>query len=171
MQTFKTYEELMTHYWGKIVPMAQAAGIKPWECVRSTVSCNLRYADHPKFDDPRNNAYTFAISILEGKPVFVGDRLYSNGGEYCHVEEASINLSSIGRVSLACVNWDNWTWTPPAKKRTFMLNGQEYSSPINDVNGCRLDFLGVDYYFETVRERNNVASAINNILQNARDKE
>ncbi len=31
---FKTYEELMTHYWGVIVPLAEAAGIKPWECVR-----------------------------------------------------------------------------------------------------------------------------------------
>ena len=43
----KTYEQLMQHYWGKIVPMAEADGINPWECVKLG---NDSMDDHPAFD-------------------------------------------------------------------------------------------------------------------------
>ena len=106
----KTYEQLMKHYWGNIVPMAEADGIKPWECVRSTVSPNLRYTDHPKFDDPRDGAYTFALTVLDGKPVFVGDRYWlKHVQEWVHAE-LNDNISE-----------SSCSWTPPTKKRTFML--------------------------------------------------
>lgn len=157
MQTFKTYEEIMQHYWGKIVPMAKSEGIYPWKFVRL---CNNAMTCHPEFGGPVED-YTFATAILEGKPVFVGDKLWSLLTDSWYV---------VSELSIACL-MKNYTWTPPAKKRTFMINGQEYSSPINDTNGCRLDFLGVDYYFETVRERNDVASAINNLLFDAKNKE
>jgi len=154
----KTYEKLMQHYWGVIVPMANASGIEPWVCVRYNGE-QATTQSHPHLKQI-DGEYTFAITVLEGKPVFIGDKLYYKDTEFI-VADCSEKQS-----------FSNCTWTPPppTKKRTFMLNGQEYGSPINDVNGCRLDFLGVDYYFETFRERNNIASAINNILQNARDK-
>ena len=112
MQTFKTYEEIMQHYWGKIVPMAQAAGIKPWECVRHVNED--KFTDHPHFKGKQWH-YTFAITILEGKPVFVGDKLYYKDTEFI-VADCSEKQS-----------FSNVTWTPPAKKRTFMLGDEEFS--------------------------------------------
>jgi len=111
MQTFKTYEQLMKHYWGIIVPMAQAAGIKPWECVRIY---GTDRQNHPSFDFSTED-YTFALAILEGKPVFVGDKLWSLLTDSWYVVSA---------LSVACL-MKNYTWTPQAKKRTFMLNMTE----------------------------------------------
>ena len=124
MQTFKTYEEIMQHYWGKIVPMAQDAGIDPWECVRI---CGTDRQNHPSFDFSTED-YTFALTILEGKPVFVGDKLYANN---C-TQPLTIkgNSEQSGYLSVGdCTNYDIsiLSWTPPIKKRTFMLGDEEFS--------------------------------------------
>lgn len=71
----KTYEQLMTHYWGEIVPMAEAAGVNPWECVRTKTG--YVFHNHPKFNNNNEEEnYTFALTVLERRPVFVGDKLY-----------------------------------------------------------------------------------------------
>lgn len=154
----KTYEQLMKHYWGVIVPMAEAAGVKPWECVRHVNEDE--FTDHPKFEGKPWN-YTFALTVLEQRPLFKGDTVYWKiDGELFIWEDGELDNYS-----------EDLTWTPPTKKRTFMINDYELNCPINDTNGCRLDFLGVDYYFKSMRDRNKVASVINNILHTARDKE
>ncbi len=135
--------------------------IKPWECVR-----------YVRGDAVPNETFllaainvgcplTFALAIIEGKPVFRGDDLYIKGADKPYL----INWDYIN------VNWDEWTWEPPAKKRTFTLNGVELPCPVKDMNGCFLDFLGMDYYFESVADRNKVSSVIYNLLTAARDKE
>lgn len=129
----KTYEQLMTHYWGVIVPMAEAAGIYPWLCV--TAFKGDIFDDHPLFNcDP--GCYTFALTILpdetgRGKPVFVGDKLYANN---CAEPLTIKGLSTIrGNLFVGeCMNYDIGilSWTPPTpkvtpKKRTFMLELDE----------------------------------------------
>lgn len=111
----KTYEQLMQHYWGVIVPMAEAAGINSWECVkyRGEKTCG-----HPNFTLHRH-LYTFAVAALEGKPVFVGDKLWLKGGHQITVED---NLY---------INTGVMTWTPPAK-RTFEINGHEVPEPMRE---------------------------------------
>lgn len=173
MQTFKTYEELMMHYWGKIVPMAQAAGVNPWECVRSTVSCNLRYTGHPKFfDDPRNNAYTFAIVILEGKPVFVGSVLYANN---CTAPLTIKGASTIrGNIFVGeGMNYDVsiLSWTQPSKKRTFMLGDKELPCPDKNKGGYQISLISSRHFFSDFHDAQKVANAIDAILTEARDKE
>jgi len=109
----KTYEQLMTHYWGTIVPMAKAAGISPLECVQMP-GRNI-FSGHPHFvDNPE--LYIFAISILEGKPVFVCDNVYNKITDEWYV------IKDTGNPCLSC-----YTWTYPTKKRTFMLGDEEFS--------------------------------------------
>lgn len=113
----KTYEQLMAYYWGVIVPMAEAAGIDPWLCVRTD---GVIFKDHPKFI-LKYQEYTFAITVLEGKPVFIGDKLYSviTGQGY-----------TVSDLSTSCM-MKNYTWTPPTKKRTFIVELDE--SQINRI--------------------------------------
>lgn len=56
------------------------------------------------------------------------------------------------------------------EKRTFELNGQQLPCPSKDDNYL-LEILGEFYYFESREDRNKVAKAINDLLDNARDKE
>ena len=154
MQTFKTYEELMTQYWGKIVPMAQAAGIKPWECVRHVNED--KFTDHPHFKGKQWH-YTFAITILEGKPVFVGDKLYYKDTEFI-VADCSEKQS-----------FSNVTWTPPAKKRTFMLGDKELPCPDKNKGGYQISLISSRHFFSDFHDAQKVANAIDAILTEARD--
>ena len=92
---------------------------------------------NPRFnDDPE--CYTFAVSILEGKPLFVGDEVYwKRAGKF---------------------DWDKWslpddkkmcqdmlTRTPPV--RTIMLNGEKLPAP-ND--GCFICILAASIISSTV---------------------
>ncbi len=157
----KTYEQLMKHYWGVIVPMAEAAGIDPWECVRIY---GAQSAAHPSFSTYPYN-YTFAITIIEERAVFVGDEVY-------------------GKVSGDEFDWDNWndidingmsqyyTWTPPTKKRTFTLGDKELPCPI--VKNPTDNFLHigtVQFQFNNREEMLQVRDELTNILFAARDKE
>lgn len=72
------YEQLMTDYWGRIVPMVAAYNaehkthIWPWRCVKlsgEVPTC------HPAFNRPAER-YELALTIFEGEPLFKGDELY-----------------------------------------------------------------------------------------------
>lgn len=153
----KTYEQLMKHYWGKIVPMAEAAGINPWECVKDTLTKEI-FNDHPVFT-LNSNRYTFALTVLEEEPVFVGDKLY--------FRENRITVQDDGHPFMEC------TWTPPTKKRTFMLGDKELPCPLKVVPDkySVLTLLGMNYYFNNWREANSVANEILSILTNASKQE
>lgn len=111
MQPFKTYEELMQHYWGVIVPMAKAAGINPHGCVKH--DSEVWTATHPRFTLTPYERYTFAITILEGKPVFVGDKLWGkNIGKWITVP---------GGLDTIYYSESIVSWAPPTKKRTFTV--------------------------------------------------
>ena len=166
MQTFKTYEEIMQHYWGKIVPMAQDAGIDPWECVRI---CGTDRQNHPSFDFSTED-YTFALTILEGKPVFVGDKLYANN---C-TQPLTIkgNSEQSGYLSVGdCTNYDIsiLSWTPPIKKRTFMLGDKELPCPDKNKGGYQISLISSRHFFSDFHDAQKVANAIDAILTEARD--
>lgn len=110
----KTYEQLMKHYWGKIVPMAESAGINPWGCVRH--DGDAQEGTHPRFILKPYERYTFALTVLEGKPVFDDHIIYSrfSGNKF--------NASEVFEKDLKD---EYFTWIPPTKKRTFMLELDE----------------------------------------------
>lgn len=160
--TTKTQRELVLEYWGRVYDMCDAynkqhgTSIKPQQCVKHCGGkWNLK--EHPMFD---GHKYDLAVAIIEGKPVFVGDKIYSKRtGQGITLTEGF--LSAI-----------DYTLTQP-QKRTFELNGKQLPCPSNNefCDTYLLDILGEYYYFESMEDRNNVAQAIDILFNNARDKE
>lgn len=159
--------ELNLEYWGRVHDMCDAynkqhgTNIKPQQCIKVDGG-KWNSSKHPVFDiDP--SEYSLAVAIIENKPVFVGDKIYTKrtGQEVIIPDRMLLNQQL------------KWTLTPPKPQRTFELNGQQLPCPSNDefCDTCLLDVLGEYYYFESVEDRNKVAKAINNLLNNARDKD
>jgi len=160
--TTKTQRELNLEYWGRVYDMCDAynkqhgTNISPQQCVKNDgYIWNSKV--NPLFDGRK---YDLAVAIIEDKPVFVGDKIYSKR------TGQGITLTEGFLSAIDC------TLTPPKKKRTFDLNGQQLPCPSDEILcACTLDFLGNDFYFESMEDRNKVEKAINDLLSNARDKD
>ena len=158
--TTKTQRELNLEYWGSVHDMCDAynkqhgTSIKPQQCVKHCGGkWNLK--EHPMFD---GHKYDLAVAIIEGKPVFVGDKIYTKrAGQEVTVSEGF--LSAI-----------DYTLTQP-QKRTFDLNGKQLPCPSEDYDESVLELLGEHYYFDSIEDRNEVAREIIKLLDNALDKE
>ncbi len=137
--------------WARVLDMCEGTEVDPNTCCsyhgdRGSGSCMF-------LDDPEN--YEFAVAILEGKPVFVGDKLYhiDGNGSYFTVDRTTVRFNGL-------------TWNPP--NRTFMLNGVKLPCPIRGSVGVHLGFSGKDYFFASVDDRNKVSQAIIKILDEAK---
>lgn len=160
----KTQEDLYLEY-AIVIQMTREynaknnADVKPWECVKSF---NIPLECCPVFEYKPEN-YTFAIAILEGKPVFVGDKLFHKStGIPWTVTDPENDLSHM-------------IWTPPQKKRTFMLNGVELECP-KDGGSVRHNTKSVllnEYVFNFSSEQAAIdcGNALYKLLSKARDKE
>jgi len=168
-------------YWGRIHDMVEAynvkhgVNIKPWECVRRGVGFflpdenNYMTLDrHPDIKDADHTTYRFAITIIEGKPVFFKDKIYSKTGYPFQWNDLEY---------LNHFNYENaWTWGPPKKHRTFTLNGVELPCPVDpkkiekgiEVHGMVVGAYDPPFWFLSKQDRNSVRAAIINILSEAR---
>lgn len=160
--TTKTRRELNLDYYGRVHDMCDAynkqhgTNIKPQQCVKHYGDVWNIPTKHPVFDDKN---YDLAVAIIDDTPVFVGGKIYSKRtGQGITLTEGF--LSAI-----------DYTLTPPKKKRTFDLNGQQLPCPGEDYDESALELLGEHFYFESLEDRNKVAKAINDLLNNARDKD
>ena len=154
--------ELNIEYWGRVHDMCDAynkqhgTNIDTKQCVKIDGDV-WNMSHHPAFSDVQCD-YSLASAIIDGKPVFVGDKIYSKRtGQEITITEGF--LSAI-----------DYTSTPPKPQRTFELNGQQLPCPSTDDN-CPLEILGEFYYFSSREDRNKVAKAINDLLVNAREKD
>lgn len=133
----------MKHYWGVIVPMAEAAGIDPWECVRLHGQSG---GTHPEFTHSPCY-YTFALTVLEKRPVFVGDRLYGKNLPITVLANEHFNLG-------------DYTWTPPTpkvtpKKRRIVLEEismEECRRLLHDESGTKIYDMDGSYWREIKEE-------------------
>ena len=159
----KTQRELNMEYWGRVHDMCDAynkqhgTNIKTQQCVKYYGNVWDLPIKHPVFDDKN---YDLAVAIIDDTPVFVGDKIYHKAHKHCV------------KIIEGDFDYRYWTITPPKPKRTFELNGKQLPCPSDEILcACTLDFLGNDFYFESLEDRNKVAKAINDLLNNARDKE
>jgi len=158
----KTQRELNLEYWGRVYDMCDSynkqhgTSISPQQCVKNDgYIWNSKV--NPLFDGRK---YDLAVAIIEGKPVFVGDKIYHKAQKHC-----------VPVMEGAFYDHSYWTLTPPKKKRTFDLNGKQLPCPSEDYDESVLELLGEHYYFESIEDRNEVAREIIKLLDNARDKE
>lgn len=161
------YEELNMEYWGRVVPMVRdynarhGTNLTPGECVwHATVG--LTHKSHPSFDDSNPDVYKFAVAILEGKPLFIGDTVYHKQSGI----ERIINTSELSDDFE-----DNFTWQQPKPKRTFTLNGVELPCPIDGVGSYPMSVRGITFYFNSAEDRSATYNAIIDTLVEARGKQ
>ena len=158
--TTKTQRELNLEYWGRVHDMCDAynkqhgTSIKPQQCVKNDgYIWNSKV--NPLFDGRK---YDLAVQIIEGKPVFVGDKIYTK--RTC--QEITVTEGFLSAI--------DYTLTQP-QKRTFDLNGKQLPCPSEDYDESVLELLGEHYYFDSIEDRNEVAREIIKLLDNALDKE
>lgn len=146
--------------WARVLDMCELTKVKPESCWKYA---GFKTDQHiPEFAEDYNK-YEFAVAILEGKPVFVGDRIW---------------LKSIGAYSIVPakealhtgITDEYCSWVEP--KKTFMIDGVELPSPrpYRVENGNFLIIAGTkhNYYaFDKIIDRNRVERAIVNILEDA----
>ena len=125
-----------------MVDLCEGTGIDPWKCVKfdGVVWGNrLGFEALPK-------CYQFALAIVEGKPVFEGDELYTKDVGKCIAIKNTVDLQSAVRVRLdggtkRLFKTNSLSWNPP--KRIFLLNGEELPLPkdeyiINSIANMRI---------------------------------
>lgn len=176
------YEQLSIEYWCRIYPMVQeynaehGTDLKPWECVKYEGANNHWDEEHPRFDGPEHN-YEFAAAILEGKPVFTGDIIYSREGRTYSVKKDSRGFFAqrIGDILWRgnVADWGYFTLQPP--KRTFTLDGVELPRPVKSVTeygvliGRVLD--AQQYFFSAEEDKETWLKFMAEKLREARDGE
>jgi hypothetical protein len=144
----------------------------PWVCVKVF---GLKFTNHPKFCDAPEK-YEFAVAALKGKPVFIGDTVYYK----CDGEETTVMIVDNGGIIIVRdsngegdrFHSDKFTWTPPAPKRTFNLNGVELPCPVSKLSEhTNLLNIGQYYFnFESTNDADRVKNAIVSILVKESEK-
>lgn len=171
--TTKTQRDLNLEYWVRVHDMCDAynkqhgTNIKPQQCVKLNGKL-WKYEQHPMFD---GREYDLAAAIIDGKPVFVGDVLYSKDKGLERIIKGGSQTIRHIFTNVGSRDLNDLTLTPPKKKRTFDLNGQQLPCPSEDYDESVLELLGEHYYFESIEDRNEVAREIIKLLDNARDKD
>jgi len=162
MKTNKTQRELNLEYWGRVYDMCDSynkqhgTSISPQQCVKNDgYIWNSKV--NPLFDGRK---YDLAVAIIEDTPVFAGDKIYTK--RTC--QEITVTEGFLSAI--------DYTLTQP-QKRTFELNGQQLPCPSNNefCDTYMLDIIGVNYYFESMEDRNIVARELLNLIADARDKD
>lgn len=158
----KTQRELNLEYWGRVYDMCDSynkqhgTSISPQQCVKNDgYIWNSKV--NPLFDGRK---YDLAVAIIEDTPVFAGDKIYTK--RTC--QEITVTEGFLSAI--------DYTLTQP-QKRTFELNGQQLPCPSNNefCDTYMLDIIGVNYYFESMEDRNIVARELLNLIADARDKD
>lgn len=150
--------------YARVIQMCKNTELEdtPWVCVKLDGAA-LRYNyGHPGLSASIEK-YEFAVAVLEGRPVFVGDTLWIKDGHGFTVED---DLHIDHRIM---------SWTPPTPKRTFTLNGAELPCPVND--GIELSHMAISvsgdtemFFFKSKDDLDSVMTAMKNLLTEARDK-
>lgn len=153
--------------YARVIEMCKGTSLEdsPWECVKDV--------NGPILTPPYFNAdsYEFAVAVLEYKPVFVGDTLYSkHDGEKYTITDPDITSGLIDRLC--------WEYKLPIPKRTFLINQQELTCPLNTINVNFSQTFSIstssgtnNFYFNSCEEMREVKDHIVSILNEAKNKE
>ena len=166
----KTYKENLTAYI-RVIEMCEkynkehGTDVKPWECVRLHHTKAPLY-QHPDFAKYEPEIYQFAITILEAKPVFVGNKVWLKKAEQFITITDLINFDGIRD--------DFCSWNPP-KRETAIINGVELPRPLKEPSTSKGRFIYSghkgDFYFNDYQEFRKWEDYFTTLLREARDKE
>lgn len=146
----KTPQELALHFWNNVFPLKELCmrsygiDIPVYQLVKVEGTC---ISFMPEFSLPKE-CYSFAVSIVEGEPVFPEDIVYNKRSG--QIWEGADILDPL-----------NWTWVKP----TITLNGIEIPKP--DPSGTYGVYIGnVMYLWKNKQDRDIVTKALHELLGN-----
>jgi len=156
--------------WGWVLEICEGTEVNPrsaWKFKGYVQDDKL-----PNFEYDNPECFEFLVTILDDKPVFVGDKLYHGGcpDAWYTVRKEGYSLREGDNV--IPYDWDTvvgkaFSWTPP--KSTFTLNGEELPCP-DRSNEFELRIVGFNennYHFRSNVDIRKVEDAINKLLQDA----
>jgi len=140
--------------YARVIDMCEGTGVDPRSCVRYEPGTAPIIEPHG-VDLYRQGNYDFAVAILEGKPLFIGDDVYLIDGRKYDWEttwmEQTIN---------------HLTWNKPRK--TFTLAGHEVPIPTYDTSLKPCKQVGdMKYYFDSGEDANSFSLSIQAIIHEA----
>lgn len=106
----------------RVLDMCECRDVDYMQCIKNTKE-EWRESYPPAFTSPTE--WNFAIAIVEGKPVFIGDTLYNSNGDrfvvtgLCNAETAFAHTEPTNGDYYAA-NIATATWNPP-KPKTVMV--------------------------------------------------
>lgn len=158
--------------WARVLDMCEGTNISPDDCWKFD---GTLINDVPAFDD-HPDYYSFAVAILDNKPVFVGDVIYAKTPKEIKYDAVEKWIVADGYNDYPHSEIDDrkFSWQPP--KKTFSLNGEELPCPELEPNYnfcAKLDIYGGYDHLFTCRfrshdDRNKVADAIIKLLKDAK---
>lgn len=174
--------QLNREYWGRVHDMCKGTTVKPWECVRYKGKSN--YSTHPFFRHFADHRYVeFAVAILEDKPVWVGDSLYSNTGRRHTVimngkRAVGLDVDASSEQDHYCTALGLLSFHPPKPKRTFTISvngGDPIELPCPDPDAVygksfTFDISGTYFGFISSQDCDKTHNTFIKILTEARNK-
>jgi len=151
--------------WARVLDMCEGTGVRPTVCVKYIGKIDGAY---PYFNGNECD-YEFALGILEGRPVFVGDEFFEGGGNKCSIkEDMHLYVYDCLVQHIDNVEWRKFSWTKPQTKKTFLLNVVELPCPLkNDGksnNVCSFVIGNSCFYFDGTDEYKKLVNGICKIL-------
>lgn len=145
--------------YARVIDMCEGTILHPNTCIK--LDSKVVTDDRTLALNGSTERYDFAVAILEGKPVFVGDEVYH--------KVTRIKRTITGDSVLTDSFSQRFTWNEP--KRTFTLAGYGLPLPVMNEQNCPVVYVGSDrYYFNSIVERNEFQDKLNVIIQEAMNK-
>lgn len=142
--------------WARVLDMCEGTGVDPNTCWK--ISGRIQNAAPYLTDNPE--IYTLAVAILEGKPVFPGDRIWSI---------FSCRYVTVDKTDIGIIDSKRYSWKEP--KRVFTLNGRKMPCPIRCFNGLDGSEIAYGFYvndtivqFKSEEDRNLATQVLIEIL-------
>lgn len=134
--------------YARAIRMCKGTKVNPGGCVKLS---GVQHFCKPDFT-AAPNCYSFALAIVEDRPVFEGDVLYDKASIQCPADED------------ICWDYSALSWNPP-KKKTFMLNGEELPLPDDgDGRSCYRIAIASVHFWNRWDDAEKVQSAIDKLL-------
>lgn len=159
--------------YARVIEMCNGTKLedRPWVCVKLDGEALRDDYGHPGLSASIEK-YEFAVAVLEGKPVWIGDKVFIRNNKY---PEVNWKLFDYWKNDIAILSKD-WKWTPP--KRTFTLNGVELPCPdpgldpsVNGFSmGIEINGYGESFAYASHDDAEKVFKYLKNLLTEARDK-
>lgn len=161
----KTYKENLRAYLG-VIEMCEkynkehGTDVKPWECVKYRGGIILD--GNPLFNGDADK-YTFAIAILEAKPVFVGDKVWFKNVKLWSVITESLYPDGINDKSCS--------WNPPTVIIDGVVLPRPLKEPSTSVGRFTSSYTDGNFYFSNYQDYQQWEVYFVSLLIEARDKE